>query len=249
MDAVDVVETTKTRQRKRQIATIDLRLADISERTIEIILNISPSSIGHPLYIMSAIASTSVLPLSRRVAGPHRLPHLLSILPSAGRLALVRPTDGDPESFYLITRSHLRFTAKEVQEEKAKKKKQAITMGGGGNAEEKPKLKVVNVNPMDGGVIKAHGRAHGMLFRHGEYDQVRPPQPMQSHPDLQRLMSSDSIIRQIWCSLYPHQDARPPHPRPRQPILDLHRPVYPPRIYITNCKFMERAIRSTLRGP
>ena len=109
-----------------------------------------------------------------------KLPHLLSSLPANGHHALVRPHCFPPTSFYLITRTRLRFRPTELPAATpppVASEKPVTVVGAGTKAgvgagtsagRERLKREVKAVDVMQAGGLKAHGRAYGMLFWNGE---------------------------------------------------------------------------------
>lgn len=101
-----------------------------------------------------------------RLAGPHRLPTLLSILPNNGRLAVVQPAQTKyPGQVYLVTRSHIKYTSvspavtPEVENQRA---------GAKVAATQTPKTTVMEAtHPMEGGKLRAHGKVYAMEFFNG----------------------------------------------------------------------------------
>ena len=91
------------------------------------------------------------MPSRRKVT---KLIDLLSNLPSDGKYTLVRPLNYPPNSFYLITRTHFRFSdISDTTSAKGKEKETQLIHEGPGEG--------------NGGGIKAAGKAWGMFYWRG----------------------------------------------------------------------------------
>lgn len=127
-----------------------------------------------PLPSYSFTPKTSQILVSNQIYGFEsamsasrlQLPTLLSSLPSNGKLALVRPSTYPPDSFYLVTRTRLRFSATP-----------SLTTFSPDPATAKGKEKEVVAEvdpPVQAGGVKAHGKAWGMLFWKGGSNPLIP---------------------------------------------------------------------------
>ena len=107
-----------------------------------------------------------------KLAGPHKLPKLLSLLPRNGLYSIIQPSYGTSPNFYLVTRSKLRFKAISPRAEDDKPfGRDNIPFG---------KLHAVpwkEVDPMEEGVDQGEMRVFGgpycMRFKNGESGRVR----------------------------------------------------------------------------
>lgn len=136
----------------------------------------SSSASSSRVYVRTLATTSAPTP----IAGPHKLPHLLSVLPSAGRHSLVRPEEGNPSELYLVTRSRLKFTNADppvaAEPTADTKNKVAGAKVGTIQGTEPPQggaEEARHTNPVDGGIVRAHGKAWGMIFKNGQSTRVR----------------------------------------------------------------------------
>ncbi|ORX39600.1 hypothetical protein BD324DRAFT_648241 [Kockovaella imperatae] len=103
------------------------------------------------------------------LAGPHRLAKLLSLLPHNGVQSVIQPALGNHDTFYLVTRTKLKYRAVELRDPNAEKPKgqDGIPLAKGDNKFWRP------VDPMESGPeageMKASGPVWVMRFKDGRY--------------------------------------------------------------------------------